>query len=118
MTMGVGDESEDLGGRRVHGHAAGDLAFTGFDGAHHGLCHYIPFIPEAGKRQSGDASLSTVSLASEVREIHCQWLRGRKAMSGSQDERWMRLAIELAWQCPPSRTAYSVGAVLVDAGGD
>ena len=39
-------------------------------------------------------------------------------MSGSPDERWMRLAIELAWQCPPSPTAYSVGAVLVDADGD
>jgi len=39
-------------------------------------------------------------------------------MSGGADERWMRLAIELAWQCPPSPTAYSVGAVLVDADGD
>jgi diaminohydroxyphosphoribosylaminopyrimidine deaminase / 5-amino-6-(5-phosphoribosylamino)uracil reductase len=39
-------------------------------------------------------------------------------MSGSPDERWMRLAIELAWQCPPSPTAYSVGAIVVDAGGD
>jgi diaminohydroxyphosphoribosylaminopyrimidine deaminase / 5-amino-6-(5-phosphoribosylamino)uracil reductase len=39
-------------------------------------------------------------------------------MSDSADERWMRLAIELAWQCPPSQTAYSVGAVIVDAGGD
>jgi diaminohydroxyphosphoribosylaminopyrimidine deaminase/5-amino-6-(5-phosphoribosylamino)uracil reductase len=39
-------------------------------------------------------------------------------MSDSPDERWMRLAIELAWQCPPSPTAYSVGAVLVDADGD
>jgi diaminohydroxyphosphoribosylaminopyrimidine deaminase/5-amino-6-(5-phosphoribosylamino)uracil reductase len=38
-------------------------------------------------------------------------------MSDSADERWMRLAIELAWQCPPSPTAYSVGAVIVDAGG-
>jgi len=38
-------------------------------------------------------------------------------MSDSTDERWMRLAIELAWQCPPSPTAYSVGAVLVDADG-
>jgi diaminohydroxyphosphoribosylaminopyrimidine deaminase / 5-amino-6-(5-phosphoribosylamino)uracil reductase len=38
-------------------------------------------------------------------------------MSDNGDERWMRLAIELAWQCPPSPTAYSVGAVLVDAGG-
>ena len=39
-------------------------------------------------------------------------------MSDSEDERWMRLAIELAWQCPPSATAYSVGAVIVDADGD
>jgi len=38
-------------------------------------------------------------------------------MSGPEDERWTRLAVELAWQCPPSRTAYSVGAVIVAAGG-
>jgi diaminohydroxyphosphoribosylaminopyrimidine deaminase / 5-amino-6-(5-phosphoribosylamino)uracil reductase len=38
-------------------------------------------------------------------------------MTGQDDERWMRLAIELAWQCPPSRTAYSVGAVIVGADG-
>jgi diaminohydroxyphosphoribosylaminopyrimidine deaminase / 5-amino-6-(5-phosphoribosylamino)uracil reductase len=43
---------------------------------------------------------------------------GRKTMSDGEDERWMRLAIELAWQCPPSATAYSVGAVIVDARGD
>ena len=29
----------------------------------------------------------------------------------------MRAAIELAWQCPPSQTAFSVGAVIVDATG-
>jgi pyrimidine deaminase RibD-like protein len=29
----------------------------------------------------------------------------------------MRLAVSLAWQCPPSDTAFSVGAVIVDAGG-
>jgi diaminohydroxyphosphoribosylaminopyrimidine deaminase / 5-amino-6-(5-phosphoribosylamino)uracil reductase len=39
-------------------------------------------------------------------------------MGDGTDERWMRLAIELAWQCPPSPTAYSVGAVLVDADGN
>jgi diaminohydroxyphosphoribosylaminopyrimidine deaminase / 5-amino-6-(5-phosphoribosylamino)uracil reductase len=38
-------------------------------------------------------------------------------MSDAADERWMRLAIELAWQCPPTPTAYSVGAVIVDSGG-
>ncbi len=39
-------------------------------------------------------------------------------MSESGDERWMRVAIELAWQCPPSPTAFSVGAVIVAADGD
>lgn len=29
----------------------------------------------------------------------------------------MRLAIDLAWRCPPSDTAYSVGAVIVGADG-
>jgi diaminohydroxyphosphoribosylaminopyrimidine deaminase / 5-amino-6-(5-phosphoribosylamino)uracil reductase len=29
----------------------------------------------------------------------------------------MRLAVSLAWRCPPSRTAFSVGAVVVDADG-
>jgi len=34
-----------------------------------------------------------------------------------EDERWMRRAVSLAWQCPPSDTAFSVGAVIVDAAG-
>jgi diaminohydroxyphosphoribosylaminopyrimidine deaminase / 5-amino-6-(5-phosphoribosylamino)uracil reductase len=38
-------------------------------------------------------------------------------MIDAADERWMRLAIELAWRCPPSQRAYSVGAVIVDSGG-
>ena len=29
----------------------------------------------------------------------------------------MRLAVSLAWRCPPSDTAFSVGAVIVDADG-
>lgn len=33
------------------------------------------------------------------------------------DEQWMRLAVSLAWRCPPSATAFSVGAVIVDAAG-
>jgi diaminohydroxyphosphoribosylaminopyrimidine deaminase/5-amino-6-(5-phosphoribosylamino)uracil reductase len=39
------------------------------------------------------------------------------AMTAQDDERWMRAAIELAWRCPPSDTAYSVGAVIVAADG-
>lgn len=38
-------------------------------------------------------------------------------MSDADDQRWMRLAVELAWRCPPSATAYSVGAVIVAADG-
>lgn len=38
-------------------------------------------------------------------------------MAGLEDERWMRLAIELAWRCPRSDSAYSVGAVIVGADG-
>lgn len=38
-------------------------------------------------------------------------------MSVAFDERWMRLAIDLAWRCPPSQTAFSVGAVIVGADG-
>jgi pyrimidine deaminase RibD-like protein len=33
------------------------------------------------------------------------------------DAGWMRLAVELARRCPPSDTAFSVGAVIVDAAG-
>jgi pyrimidine deaminase RibD-like protein len=38
-------------------------------------------------------------------------------MGSGDDARWMGLAIELAWQCPPSSSAYSVGAVIVAADG-
>jgi diaminohydroxyphosphoribosylaminopyrimidine deaminase / 5-amino-6-(5-phosphoribosylamino)uracil reductase len=39
-------------------------------------------------------------------------------MSRAEDERWLEKAIELAWQCPPSPTAFSVGAVIVSADGE
>lgn len=39
-------------------------------------------------------------------------------MTSPSDLRWMRTAIALSVNCPPSETAYSVGAILVDAGGN
>jgi len=36
----------------------------------------------------------------------------------SADHQWMRLAIELAYQCPPSPGAFSVSAVIVDENGE
>lgn len=38
-------------------------------------------------------------------------------MSAAGDARWLREAIALSRSCPPSRTAFSVGAVVVGAGG-
>ncbi|MCL2583348.1 MAG: deaminase [Streptosporangiales bacterium] len=38
-------------------------------------------------------------------------------MPEPDDERWMDAAVELAWRCPPSDSAYSVGAVIVTADG-
>ena len=34
------------------------------------------------------------------------------------DARFLRAAIELSRQCPPSATAFSVGAIIVTAGGE
>jgi diaminohydroxyphosphoribosylaminopyrimidine deaminase/5-amino-6-(5-phosphoribosylamino)uracil reductase len=33
------------------------------------------------------------------------------------DDHWMNLAVDLAWQCPPSSSAYCVGAVIVGPDG-
>jgi diaminohydroxyphosphoribosylaminopyrimidine deaminase / 5-amino-6-(5-phosphoribosylamino)uracil reductase len=35
----------------------------------------------------------------------------------SDDRKWMEMAIDLARQCPPKASAYSVGAIIVDEGG-
>jgi pyrimidine deaminase RibD-like protein len=34
-----------------------------------------------------------------------------------RDRRWLQVAIDLSRRCPPSATAFSVGAVIVDADG-
>ncbi|WP_279583280.1 cytidine/deoxycytidylate deaminase family protein [Fodinicola feengrottensis] len=36
-------------------------------------------------------------------------------VDGDRDHRWLAAAIELSESCPPSRTAFSVGAYVVDA---
>nr|WP_206443322.1 dCMP deaminase [Candidatus Protofrankia californiensis] len=35
-------------------------------------------------------------------------------MPDGEDVRWLRMAIEISWRCPPSPSAFSVGAVIVD----
>ncbi|MBB5432069.1 diaminohydroxyphosphoribosylaminopyrimidine deaminase/5-amino-6-(5-phosphoribosylamino)uracil reductase [Nocardiopsis composta] len=41
----------------------------------------------------------------------------RAAGDGGRDRAMLRRAIELSRRCPPSETAFSVGAVVCDAGG-
>ncbi len=43
--------------------------------------------------------------------------RQEAPMTSQDDERLMSLAVGLAWLCPPSDAAYSVGAVIVAADG-
>ncbi|MET9562364.1 MULTISPECIES: dihydrofolate reductase family protein [Streptomyces] len=42
---------------------------------------------------------------------------GTGPVPSAADHRWLELACELAAECPPSRTAFSVGAVVVAADG-
>ncbi|MFF9406229.1 dihydrofolate reductase family protein [Streptomyces anandii] len=42
---------------------------------------------------------------------------GAGPLAAPADRHWLRIACELAAQCPPSRTAFSVGAVIVAADG-
>ncbi|MFE1909976.1 dihydrofolate reductase family protein [Streptomyces anandii] len=42
---------------------------------------------------------------------------GTGPLAAPADRHWLRIACELAAQCPPSRTAFSVGAVIVAADG-
>lgn len=37
--------------------------------------------------------------------------------SAAADDRWLRRAVDLAWECPPSTTAFSVGCVIVSGSG-
>jgi diaminohydroxyphosphoribosylaminopyrimidine deaminase / 5-amino-6-(5-phosphoribosylamino)uracil reductase len=55
-----------------------------------------PPADEPGGRQSGDM----------------------EPQSAGADQRWLRQAIELSRRCPPSASAFSVGAVLVSGAGE
>ncbi len=42
---------------------------------------------------------------------------GPEGQLNAADQHWLRQAIGLSWQCPPSASAYCVGAVLVGSDG-
>lgn len=64
-----------------------------------------------------DGQFRSAMALAEVRPIGevvlLRYVLGRAA----DDRRWLRAAIELSHRCPPSGTAFSVGAIIVDDGG-
>jgi 5-amino-6-(5-phosphoribosylamino)uracil reductase len=53
----------------------------------------------------------------EARRIGDSVLLRYLLTDAARDRRWLEAAVELSRRCPPSRTAFSVGAVIVDAEG-
>jgi hypothetical protein len=95
----------------VHGHAAGDLAFTGFDGAHRCLWHCIPFMPEARKRQNGVSSLATLSPQISSRQRRTATRKPAPPLVGPAGPAvpgWLRLSsrLPLPWCRCRSRVIY------------
>ena len=39
----------------------------------------------------------------------------RTSRTRGEDREWLSTAVDLAWRCPPSPSAFNVGAVIVDA---
>jgi riboflavin-specific deaminase-like protein len=74
-----------------------------------------PRFAGVGSFRNGPADPMTLA---EVRRLGGVVLLRYLLGEGGVDGRWLRQAIELSRDCPPSAHAYSVGAVIVDAGGD
>ncbi|MGH3881256.1 MAG: dihydrofolate reductase family protein [Actinophytocola sp.] len=54
----------------------------------------------------------------EIRAIGNVALHRYLLSQSEVDRHWLRAAIELSTRCPPSETAFAVGAIVVDAHGD
>ncbi len=69
------------------------------------------------KAQADPAPPDRMTIA-EVRRVGDMTVSRYLLGPGGADERFLRWAIELSRQCPPSKTAFSVGAVVVSADGE
>ncbi|WP_308211726.1 dihydrofolate reductase family protein [Actinoallomurus soli] len=84
-----------------------------------------PRFVNAGRFPYGPGNRMTLAEARTIGDIaFLRYLPEGRAVSlspappsRSEDRRWLSLAIDLAEQCPPSDTAFSVGCVIVDADG-
>jgi 5-amino-6-(5-phosphoribosylamino)uracil reductase len=69
------------------------------------------------KAQADPAPPDRMTIA-EVRRVGDMTVSRYLLGPGGADERFLRWAIELSRQCPPSKTAFSVGAVVLSADGE
>jgi 5-amino-6-(5-phosphoribosylamino)uracil reductase len=74
-----------------------------------------PPFARPGRYPAGPGDPMTLASAGRVGDmVVTRYLLG----PGGTDGRFLRMAIELSRQCPPSETAFSVGAVIVAADGE
>jgi 5-amino-6-(5-phosphoribosylamino)uracil reductase len=80
------------------------------------------FAPPVGRAFPQDAARRMTLLGADtlgdIVVLRYAARRSDAARVTDTDIAWMRVAIELSRQCPPSETAYSVGAVVVGADGE
>ena len=68
--------------------------------------------------EAGAARARALGIAADVVLMHYEpTAPGTGTLPAAADRHWLALACELAAQCPPSDTAFSVGAVVVAADG-
>jgi riboflavin-specific deaminase-like protein len=72
------------------------------------------FVHDGGFRWDGEHRAALV----EVRAIGNVALHRYLLSQSEVDKHWMAAAVELSTRCPPSTTAFAVGAVVVDAQGN
>lgn len=102
------------GGARVLGQfIAQDLA----NELHLAVAPFFVADPRAPRLDVPAAPPDRMTIA-EVRRVGDMTVSHYLLGPGGADERFLRWAVELSRQCPPSETAFSVGAVVVSADGE
>jgi 5-amino-6-(5-phosphoribosylamino)uracil reductase len=75
------------------------------------------FVGDPGAPRFTGASGGFEPRLAEVRDLDGVMVARYLLSQAAVDRHWLGAAIEQARRCPPSRTAFSVGAVIVDAAG-
>lgn len=84
---------------------------------HHAVAPFFVADPRAPRLDIPVAPPDRMTIAG-VRRVGDMTVSHYLLGPGGADERFLRWAIELSRQCPPSATAFSVGAVVVSADGE